>query len=271
MFDDDIKLTRRMAPLLQKVLIVDPNPASTRMLSDLMRDISLGQVFSASANGPGLATARQLDPQLIFVELAADEVDGVGFASQIRRGHLPCRKAPIIMLTSNPTAAGILAARDSGVHEFLRRPYNMGDLLKRLEAVTLRTRDWIEAVAYVGPDRRRFNSADYAGDLKRKTDLESTDAAKILQALRIIKAAVLAIDADPAQAMRALKAQAADLQVLAQTVGDARLAAASGDFHLYLVRATDLGVMVPSEALTYAGPLLSLLPKDVRTPLAQRG
>nr|6SFT_A Chain A, Two-component receiver protein CleD [Caulobacter vibrioides NA1000] len=31
-------------------------------------------------------------------------------------------------------------------------------------------REWVEAVAYVGPDRRRFNSADYKGPRKRKAD-----------------------------------------------------------------------------------------------------
>lgn len=262
MFNDDHKLTQRMAPMLRKVLVVDPTPSSARMLSDLMRNISSGQIYSASTNTKGVDLAERIDPQLIFVELSGDGVDGVAFAREIRRSHLNCRQAPIIVVTATATAGGIIAARDAGVHEFLRKPYNAKDLLKRLEAVTLRKRDWIEAVAYIGPDRRRFNSGDYAGPRKRQSDATTPDAEKILQALKIVKSAILAIDSDPAQALRALKAQAADLKKVALEVGDATLAAAASDFHVYLVNATELGVMHPKEALTKAGPLLALLPKD---------
>ena len=89
------------------------------------------------------------------------------------------------MISGDATAAQILGARDAGVHEFMRRPYTMGDLQKRLEAVSGRPRDWIEAIHYVGPDRRRFNSADYKGPTKRRTD-GPIKTQKLSQALKII-------------------------------------------------------------------------------------
>lgn len=264
-----------MAPMLQRVLIIDPAPSSAKMLSERIRDISMGQINVADSNSAGLNSARQSDPQVIFVEQSGENVDGIGFTRQLRRGGMVCRKVPIILTTGTATAAGILAARDAGVHEFLRKPYTTRDLLRRLEAVTLRPRDWIEAVAYVGPDRRRFNSGDYSGSLKRQTDAITPDAARVLQALRIIKSAVMAIDADPNQALRALEAQAADLMITAPRVGDTALASAARDFHVYLTDATRLGVLRPAEALTKAGPLLALLPKDLTNraaaPLAKTG
>lgn len=197
MFNDDQKLTQRMAPMLRKVLVVDPSPPSARMLGDLMRNFSAGQIYSAATNAKGIVAAQQVDPQLIFVELSGDGVDGVAFAREIRRSHFNCREVPIIVVTATATAGGIISARDAGVHEFLRKPYNAKDLLRRLEAVTLRKRDWIEAVGYIGPDRRRFNSGDYTGPLKRRSDAKTPDAARILQALKIVKSAILAIDTDP--------------------------------------------------------------------------
>lgn len=275
MYSDDHKLSKRMAPMLQRVLIIDPAPASAKMLSERIRDISMGQIHVADSNAAGLNSARQSDPQLIFIEQAGDNVDGIAFTRQLRRGGIACRKVPIILTTAVATAGGILAARDAGVHEFLRKPYTTRDLLRRLEAVTLRPRDWIEAVAYVGPDRRRFNSGDYSGALKRQTDTGTPDAARVLQALRIIKSAVMAIDADPGQALRALETQAADLMITAPRVGDTALASAARDFHLYLTDATRLGVLRPVEALTKAGPLLARLPKDLAdrqvTPMARAG
>lgn len=263
MFSDDTKLIQRMAPMLRKVLIVDPVAASARMLADLMRNIARAQIWTASNDARGLVTAEQVDPQLIFVELSGDRVDGVNFARQLRRSHLNCRQAPLIMVTATATAAAILAARDAGVHEFLRKPYTGKDLLRRLEAVTLRPRDWVEAVDYIGPDRRRFNSGDYTGPLKRRSDAKATpEAARIQQALKIIKAALLAVEKDPAQVLRAMQAQAAELIRAGAATADDKLVAAATAFQTYLTAVADTGVMIPGDAVSQAGPLIAMLPKD---------
>ena len=115
---------------------------------------------------------------------------------------------------------------------------------------------------YVGPDRRRFNSGDYTGSLKRKSDLEVTDQSRIDQALRIIKSSLLAIGADPAQALRSLRAQAEILQGAGTRVGNSVLTDAATIFHDFLVDATEHGVLNPRDTLAKAGPLLALLPKD---------
>ncbi|MDO9223680.1 MAG: response regulator, partial [Caulobacter sp.] len=83
---------------------------------------------------------------------------------------------------------------------------------------------WVEAVQYIGPDRRRFNSGDYAGPRKRKSDTRKTpDQARVLQALKIVRAAAGALDRDWMQARRALLAQSQDLQKAAVAVGDMKL------------------------------------------------
>jgi DNA-binding response OmpR family regulator len=167
------------------------------------------------------------------------------------------------MVTATATANAILAARDAGVHEFLRKPYTAKDLLRRLEAVTLRPRDWIEAVQYVGPDRRRFNSGDYTGPLKRRSDGKSTsDEARILQALKILKSAVAAVDADPTQALRSMLAQATELQRLAVITGDKKLTVATTDFQRYLALSAERGVLIPTDIAVRAEPLIALLPKE---------
>jgi hypothetical protein len=134
-------------------------------------------------------------------------------------------------------------------------------VLLRLEAVTLKPRDWIEAVAYVGPDRRRFDSAGYSGSRKRQADQEApTDAARMAQALRILKAAVGALGRDPKQAMRAMKVQTDELQRIAAASGDANLAKAVDLLTGYLSAA---GERLDYAALARsAGPLLAMLPSD---------
>lgn len=222
---DEQRLIARMAPSLQRVLVVDPAQANARMLGDVMRTLFRSQIWTAATPARAAELVRTADPQLVFTELAAPPVDGVEFTRFLRRSDAACRQAPVIMIAANATAAGILAARDAGVHEFLRRPFTTKDLLRRLDAVVLRPRDWIEAVSYIGPDRRRFNSGDYTGPLKRRADATATpDEARIAQALRIVKSAAQALDTDYPQAVRALHAQAQALFKAAQSTGNAALA-----------------------------------------------
>lgn len=223
MFDDQ-KLLQKLAPRMQRVLVADPNAASVKLLQELLRSICQGQVWSAPTDAKAMQLVQMVDPQIIFVEHAGDGLDGARLTRMIRRSDFACRQVPVIMVTSTATAGSILGARDAGVHEFLRKPYTMKDLLRRLEAVALKPRDWVEAVQYVGPDRRRFNSGEYVGPRKRKSDARSTpDQSRVLQALKIVRAAAGALQTDWPQARRALAAQAHDLQKAAVAVGDMKL------------------------------------------------
>ncbi|MBS0363826.1 MAG: response regulator, partial [Proteobacteria bacterium] len=137
-----------MTPLLQRVMIVDAHPAGAKLVGDLMRDIARSQIWVAETNEKALRLAGSYDPHIIFVEMGPAPIDGIAFTRALRRSHISARYVPVIMVTGQATAAGILAARDAGVHEFLRKPFTLKDLLRRLEAVTLRQRDWVEAVNY---------------------------------------------------------------------------------------------------------------------------
>jgi two-component system, response regulator PdtaR len=264
LFNTDAKIIQRMAPLLQRVMIVDAQSASARLIGELMRDIARSQIWVAETREKAMRLASSCDPHIIFVELGPQPLDGVAFTRELRRSHLACRYAPVIMVTGQATAAGILAARDGGVHEFLRRPFTMKDLLRRLEAVTLRQRDWVEAVSYVGPDRRRFNSGDYSGALKRRSDTRATpDSERLAQALKILRSAINAVGSDPSQAMRSMQAQVIDLRKCGMSVADLKLTTAAIDFGRYLDEIERKGTPYDQEQLTFkAASLLAYMPKD---------
>lgn len=259
-------IIQKMQPMLRRVLIVDSQQPAVRMLSELLRSVCQAQFYSANSAAQGLIVAQKTNPQIIFVEQATGALDAAAFTRGLRRSELSCRKAPVIVVTAETTASAIIAARDAGAHEFLRKPYTIKDLMRRLEAVTLHPRDWVEAVQYVGPDRRRFNSGDYKGPRKRKTDTRATpDQARILQALKIVRAAALAIESDPMQARRALATQATDLQKIAVAVADMKLCEAA---------AALAKCVAPDMPLTTAGlrpyvdALVAFLPKDEQAPPA---
>ena len=59
------------------------------------------------------------------------------------------------MLTAYPERGRILAARDAGATEFLRKPIKVETVLGRLVEIIERPRPFIKCETYFGPDRRR--------------------------------------------------------------------------------------------------------------------
>lgn len=265
MSDPSRKLTK-----FDRILVVDPNMATAKMLATHLRGIwPSAQIYGATDSAKATSLAAEIDPQLVFVEAAGPGLNGLAFSRTVRRSDWACREAPIIMISGEVTAAQILTARDAGVHEFMRRPFTLGDLEKRLEAVSGRPRDWIEGVAYVGPDRRRFNSGDYSGPQKRRTD-GSAKAQKINQALRIIRAAVAQLDDDPVQAVRALNTQARILiELTAGREPLRRLGVAATHLQAYLQTSANQGWPVAKDQLqTHAANLMMVAPEDLRPKAA---
>lgn len=262
-FGED-KLARQLAPHLQRVLVLDGSVASTRLLTDLLKGLGGRHIAAETTDEMALKACKGFEPQIIFTELKGKNLDGLAFVRALRRSTLPCRQAPVIVITSEATAQAIVASRNAGVHEFLRKPFTTRDLLRRLEAVTLRQRDWIEAISYIGPDRRRFNSGDYQGPRKRLSDQPAmADEARIRQALMILQAALGAIESDPAQALRSMQAQVVVLSNVASRTLDEKLLTATAVFARCLATASEQGVLSRQALEAAATSLWPLMPPDV--------
>lgn len=240
MFASDAKQLQRLEPFIRRVLVVDPNPGSARLLGELLKGMGARQMAFEPEERRALEMANDLDPGLVFVERGGPRLDGESFTKRLRRSNFACRKAPVIMVSAEATANSIKGARDAGVHEFLRKPFTAGDLIRRIEVCVLKQRDWIEAVQYVGPDRRRFNSGEYAGPRKRNADgganpTKTQIAADVRdRCLRILRSAISHFETDPPQALRAIGEQALQLKKMASAVGEARLAVAVAGLELAL-------------------------------------
>lgn len=258
----DGQSAKRFAGRLERVLVVDPQPASARLAHELLKDLGARSIISDPHPGRALAIARKEEPQIVICEYAGPDFNGIDFVRALRRSDMACRQAPVIMVTAEATAASITAARDAGVHEFLKKPYTIKDLTRRLEAVTIKSRDWVEAVRYIGPDRRRFNSGEYAGPRKRKSDAVPTDSARVEQALRIVRAALHAIDSDPQQAMRSMLAQASDLTKAGVALGDMQLTTAAAGLQTCLNEVAETGRFNRPRIEAACLPLWVFMPSD---------
>lgn len=229
LFALDTKSMQKIAPVVRRVVIVDPNPAAAKLMGDLLKGFGSREVVVEPDEARILDLAREVEPGLFIIERTGPRLDGEYLARRIRRSNLAARRAPIIMVTAEATVNTIRGARDAGIHEFLRKPYTSGDLYRRIENLATKPRNWVEAVGYVGPDRRRFNSADYAGPRKRKLDTGNDNSVEALkdQAMRILASAITQFASDPAQAVRAITEQANVLKGLSVKTGDSDMALAA--------------------------------------------
>ena len=256
MFAIDSRLMVKLKPVIGRVLIVDSHSQSARLLVDIMKGMGSGQIVVEPTEARALKTAAELEPGLVLTERGGAGLDGEALARAWRRSHMSCRRVPIIMVTADATATSIIGARDAGIHEFLRKPFTSGDLLKRVENVALKPRDWVEAVGYVGPDRRRFNSGEFSGPGKRKSDTAATGAALLAehkdQAMRILASALDQFDSDPQQATRAIREQASNLKAVALKLSDSRLVVAVGALEVSLASG-------PASKETLSAPIGALL------------
>lgn len=263
MLPDHLKAERALAAHLQRVLIVDPAPAFARLLGDLLKGMGGRHVWTETSTTAALGVCKNFEPQIIFCEFAGKGVDGVTFLKSLRRSNLASRTAPVVIVTSEATAAAIVASRNAGAHEFLRKPFTTRDLTRRIEAVFLRPRAWIEGINYIGPDRRRFNSGEYGGPRKRQSDAaELSVEARLHQSLSILKTATDAIESDPTQALRAMRAQCRELKAIAEELEDASLTAGAGELETSLEEAARSGVLSRSAVTARAAGLLARLARE---------
>jgi DNA-binding response OmpR family regulator len=221
------KSSPRPAPLLRRVLIVDADETSAQATAALLALSGRPDVWTVATTAKALKLAAKVDPDLIICELSGEKLDGLALTRSLRRSDHIGRRAPVILTGRDATVGTVLAARDVGAHELLPRPFTARDLARRIDAV-LQPREWVEAMDYVGPDRRSFNAATSPDAGRRSGDLATAPhEVRCGQALKIIRSALAAMAADPHQARRAMLAQAEILQAVAGESGDNHLAAAS--------------------------------------------
>lgn len=258
MFHADPKLIAQLSTHLGRVLVIDPYEAFARASADMIRALGAGQVEVMEQSRAAFERLDTYSPDLVLTEVKGPGVDGALFTRKLRRSSLAARRVPVIVTAAEATAQDITATRDAGAHEVLRKPFSARDLCKRVENVVLKPRPWIEAVEYIGPDRRRFNSGQYSGPRKRKSDAEEradlTYGDRVAQALKILRAAVAYKGGDRAQVARAIRTQIEELTAIALHAADPRMshAVAALGHHLDMVARTGSPALIEGEASPFS-------------------
>ena len=92
-------------------------------------------VTVASDGGQGLAKFRSIKPDLVLLDVMMPVMDGWSVCRAIRADSL----TPIIMLTAKGETDDKVAGLKSGADDYVTKPFEMKELLARIEAVLRRT------------------------------------------------------------------------------------------------------------------------------------
>lgn len=153
------------------VLVVDDQWPMRKLVCTILETLGVKDVYEAHSGEEGFELFRKHNPDVVITDWMMETGNGLELTDQIRNNMLsPNRTVPIILITGYSAMQRVAKARDTGVTEFLVKPFSSEDLAKRLDYVITRPRDFIENKDYFGPERRRKRSSDFQGPFRREDD-----------------------------------------------------------------------------------------------------
>lgn len=165
------------------VLVVEDNQPMLDITKSLLLAFGVGHVVGAQNGEIGFKRFCEYNNDIVIADWMMKPTDGISFTRVVRNdAKSPNPYVPVILMTGFSEKRRVLQARDSGVTEFLVKPFNARDLYKRIVQVIERPRQFVRAPDFFGPDRRRKKvKGRYEGPFKRDSDLQNPGIIKMLQ------------------------------------------------------------------------------------------
>jgi len=115
-----------------RILIVDNDPNTTRLVKVLLERTGNYLVFEENDATKAHHSARTFRPDLIFLDVVMPETDGGEVAAQIEADPELCN-TPIVFLTALVTRAEAKNGLNIKGHPFLAKPVSIPELINAIE------------------------------------------------------------------------------------------------------------------------------------------
>jgi DNA-binding response OmpR family regulator len=141
-----------------RVLVVDDERALAQMVGTYLS--RAGYTVSEAHTGPDAVTmARQLDPDVIVLDLGLPGLDGIEVCRQVRT-FSDCY---VLMLTARGDEVDRLVGLSVGADDYITKPFSARELVARVQAVLRRPRQHHGAAGMAAP--RTEEASRVFGDL----------------------------------------------------------------------------------------------------------
>lgn len=154
----------------QTILIVEDDATIARFV-ELELEHAGYSVLRAGEGPTAIELLEANEVDLVLLDLMLPGIDGIDVARHIRKKG---SEVPILMLTARAETADVVSGFDAGADDYLRKPFEIPELLSRVRALLKRAATPAPQAAYeasgvrVDPERRLATLRDEPLDLTAK-------------------------------------------------------------------------------------------------------
>jgi len=129
--------------MAKRILIVDDDPEVVELLQVILTGAGY-TTLTASTGEEALTKAQQSTPDLIILDLLLPEANGFTVCEHLRR-HPATASVPIMILTGLPGELPRLAAGEAGADAYVRKPFEIQELVSQVAALLLQSQPFPSA------------------------------------------------------------------------------------------------------------------------------
>ena len=120
-----------------KIFIIEDEPSIIQLVQHNLE--KNGFIISSSLNGnDGLKELKKFQPDLLLLDWMLPDLSGIEICKSIRKDN-SFKNLPVIMLTAKGEEEDKIKGLDSGVDDYLTKPFSFNELMARIKAVLRRS------------------------------------------------------------------------------------------------------------------------------------
>lgn len=129
-----------------RILLVEDNEKLSEYTSIALRHA--GFAVDIAGNGSAASDAMATSPyDAVVLDLGLPDVDGLAWLQDLRRTKC---KAPVMIVTARDEIKNVVAGLNAGADDYLRKPFEVDELVARLRALLRRPGEAIAAILTEG-------------------------------------------------------------------------------------------------------------------------
>ena len=164
-----------------RILVAEDEAIIRLDLAEMLGEAGYDVVGQASNGEQAVEMARELEPDLVIMDVKMPVMDGISAAEEIGAAKI----CPVVMLTAFSQTELVERARDAGVMAYIVKPFTAADLGPAIDIARSR---WVEMkaleneIADLGERLETRKAVDRAkGILMRKLKITEADAFRWIQ------------------------------------------------------------------------------------------
>lgn len=117
---------------IKKILIVDDSSTDLLHLKDILQSVTC-TVITATSGMEAVSKAKSETPDLIFMDIVMDEMDGYKACREISNDNATSH-IPVVFVTSKKNRADHIWAEKQGGKALVTKPYTADDIFAQVNA-----------------------------------------------------------------------------------------------------------------------------------------